>query len=358
MRDSKKAMASLLCLVALAAVGCQNQNVTESVLPNPTSAIKVNVFQPVKTENTTKTVSYFGSIEPNRRQTLGFGIGGKLFEVPNDQQRFAKGAVLATLEQAGLIERRDAVDAEIKNVPDAVRGDGRSRQLQEQLKSLNQQIQARTILAPFDCVVEQSFASQNSLIAPNAPVLSVVETANPKIEVNLPRRIANLVTANQEFSFLLDSKTIFAVLGDRAFTENPPGTIKMSFDVRSDLTTSNFYLGQTVEARFVFPTPDSGYWLPLSSLRKNSNGLWSVFVVQRNRNTELDEEPTSLVKQQIVEIVRLRDEEALVSSELKNAFVVQNGLHRIVPGQTVVMNVVAPEKATVNNDAGATGAVE
>ena len=103
----------------------------------------------------------------------------------------------------------------------------------------------------------------------------------------------------------------------------------MSFDVRSDLTTSNFYLGQTVEARFVFPTPDSGYWLPLSSLRKNSNGLWSVFVVQRNRNTELDEEPTSLVKQQIVEIVRLRDEEALVSSELKNAFVVQNGLHRI-----------------------------
>ena len=120
---------------------------------------------------------------------------------------------------------------------------------------------------------------------------------------------------------------------NRSFSESSPGNVKITFDIESDLSNIDFFLQQSVEARFNLPTGKSGFWLPLTSVQKNSVGLWIVLVVEN-----VDDEQR--VVQFPIEIADVRDDTAFVRGDLEDRLIVRDGIHRVVAGQIVEVNEV------------------
>ena len=321
----------LLALICL--MGCQNKSSIEGIEIRNAARLKVNVFSPQRIENATQTANYFGKLRANRAETLGFPVGGKLSTMPDAQQKYADGEVIATLDAATLLQQVDQLQQQLSATSPTDRSSRRNVDLESQIADLQNQIQQRSISAPFDCIVERAFVSANSLIRPGAAVVSVVETTNPKIEINIPRRIVNRIDTNSDYMFNLDGQEFAATVRERAFSESPPGNVRMIFDIKNQLSEIDFYLDQIVEARFSFPTNQSGYWLPLSCLQQSSDGVWTVLVAK-------PVEKKHVIQRQAVTIAQLRDDSVLVTDDLEEQLIVRDGVHRVVPGQSVDLNLV------------------
>ena len=332
-------IAIVVVLVVLASsVGCQNDATAGKFTRSSAAHIKVNVFPPKRTENATKTSSFFGKLKASRSQTLGFPVGGNLATAPNVQQAFASGATIATLDSSQLAEQLETLRQQVDSSSTTIRSNdplyrSPQDQLRDQIAELENQIAQRTIKAPFDCVVQSIFATQNSLVGANRPIVSVVETKKPKIEIFLPRGIVKQIQNDRQYVFVLDGKNIEADAAERAFTESPTGNIRVVFDIKTDLTDFEFYLNQSVEARFSFPSEQTGYWLPLSCLQQASDGEWFVLVIEK-----MGEQHS--IRRRVVKIAQLRDDAALVADNLSEQLVVRDGVHRVVPGQLVDLNLV------------------
>ena len=255
-------------------------------------------------------------------------MGGRLITVPEPQQRFASGATIATLDSTQLTEQLERLEQQI-GTSSTVSPNG-------QVVDLQNQIAQRTIEAPFECIVENVFAQQNSLVGANRPIVSVVETKTPKIEIVLPRRTVNLIRNDRDYTFVLDGRDIQAAVREQAFTESPPGNVRMVFDIKTDLNDFNFYLNQAVEARFRFQSQQSGYWLPLNCMQQATDGQWFVLAIESNGEQQT-------IRRQVVQIAQLRDDAVLVTDELSEKMIVRDGVHRVVPGQEVDLNVVEVE---------------
>ena len=314
-------------------LGCEKQESADFVVGKPRKPIKVNAFRPEKTDDATKTASYFGKLMPSRSATLGFPVGGEVVSIAAAQERFAGGSVIAELDATKLKEERLRLSNQISNLSEEARSSDRGRQLEAQLDELDRQIQQHVVTAPFDCVVDQAFVSQGSLVRARGPAISIVETATPVIEIDLPRRYASLIDPSESYVFLLDGESLNAVVRNRSFSESPPGNVRTTFDIKSDLSNINFFLQQSVEARFSFLTGKSGFWLPLTSVQKNSVGLWIVLVVEN-----VDDEQR--VVQFPIEIADVRDDTAFLTGDLEDRLIVRDGIHRVVAGQIVEDNEV------------------
>ena len=193
--------------------------------------------------------------------------------------------------------------------------------------------------------MQNTFAQQNSLVGANRPIVSVVETKTPKIEIFLPRRIVKQIEDDRDYLFVLDGKDIEATAAEQAFIESSSGSIRMLFDIKTNLADFDFYLNQTVEARFSFPSEQSGYWLPLNCIQQASDGEWFVLAID-----SADQQHT--LRRQVVQIAQLRDDAVLVTDDLSNQMIVRDGVHRVLPGQSVDLNLVELEAVP---DATATG---
>ena len=86
-------------------------------------------------------------------------------------------------------------------------------------------------------------------------------------------------------------------------------------------------MGSVIELEFAQRVPAQGFWIPLSALSAAERGLWSVFVI----NTE------NIVERRLLEVVPTESDRVYARGTLSDADrVVQTGVQRIVPGQTVV----------------------
>ena len=320
-------------LLLFSVAGCNRGSTPEFSLSDPKMPLTVNVFRPSKTESAIKTASYFGNLEPNRRITVGFTVGGKIKSIAQNRQSIAKDQIIAQLEDSDLVDKRNELQTRLEQLRSELRETANTQQLEAQIATLDQQIQQRKLLAPFDCFIERQLANGNTLVGPNSPVVQIAEAVDPKIKINLPRRVANVIYPGNEFFFVLGGELIKGQLKEQAMSENPPGCIATWFDVNSDLSNIEFAFGQSVEIKFVLPTGVSGYWLPLSSLRQSSNGLWSVFFIEQKGDWKH-------IRQQLVTIDQIRDDAALVTDDLADKLVVLNGIHRVVNNQQVETNLV------------------
>ena len=331
-------LVALGCLTS-SLTGCRNDSAAEKLNLANTAPIKVNVFQPKRVENATQTSSFFGKLIANRSQTLGFPVGGSLATAPEAEQRFASGATLATLDSTQLTEQLEKLEQQAEASPPGGINNPNTRSPQNQIPELQSQIAQRTIKAPFDCIVQSTFAQRDSLVGANRPVVSVVETTTPKIEIILPRRTVKQIRDDREYTFLLDGKEIQATVRERAFSENPPGNVRLVFDIKTDLNDFEFYLNETVEARFSFSSEQAGYWLPMSCLQQANDGEWFVLAI------ESDDQQHN-IRRQVVQIAQLRDDAVLVTDDLSEQMIVRDGVHRVVPGQQVEL-----EKVELESDA-------
>ena len=119
----------------------------------------------------------------------------------------------------------------------------------------------------------------------------------------------------------------------------------MVFDIKTNLADFDFYLNQSVEARFSLPSEKSGYWLPLNCIQQANDGEWFVLAIE-----PVDQQHT--LRRRVVQIAQLRDDAVLVTDDLSNQLIVRDGVHRVLPGQSVELNLV---ELDADPDATATG---
>ena len=94
------------------------------------SPIAVNVLSLTKVENTLKSVTYFGTLEPNRSRTLGFTVAGKIKTIAKRGQKAGPDELLVALEVSDFEEQKKSLQTRLSQA--------QSRQQFQQLQQQNE----------------------------------------------------------------------------------------------------------------------------------------------------------------------------------------------------------------------------
>lgn len=324
---------NLICLnvlMVLCVSGCREQVDLVPVSAKP--PVAVNALTLSKVNETVRTATYYGTLVPNRTITVEFTAPGKISSIVPPGKSVSTGDLLAELNVDVLEKQKQSLQSQIAQA----QAENEIQQLQQRVAGIDEEIQARRIVAPFDCIVDETFVYENSLVQPRLPILRVIDSTNPKIEIDLPSRVARFVDAELEIYFVLDDQGVAGRLAEKSRKE-VAGSVSCKFDIDEDLSGVNYRFGQTVEVRFNFRTNKSGYWVPISSLDRSGEGIWSLLVVET-------EGESSFVATRTVSIVQVNDDQALVDGDrLDGVLAISNGIHRVALGQKVKPRLVQNE---------------
>lgn len=189
-----------LALIPMAFSSCgMNQDIDESK-----NLVKAET---VKKENTETIVSYPGKIIPASDVNLSFRIAGPIAKVNVVQgQKVSKGDILAEIDERDYKLQLSATEAEYKQIKAEAervielykRGSATQNDHDKAFYGL-QQITAKytahknsladtKMRAPFDGYIQKIFYEASETIGAGMPVLSMISSASPEVEINIPSR--------------------------------------------------------------------------------------------------------------------------------------------------------------------------
>ncbi|MEM9942653.1 MAG: hypothetical protein AAF939_13905 [Planctomycetota bacterium] len=276
-------------------------------------------------------MSYFGTIEPRSKTSLGFPVGGKLTRLPQ-QTNYQSNEILAELDHTNILDQRQSALDQLDQIPDTPEQSERRSRLQDSISELDRQIELRKISAPFDCIIEKVQGSLNGFVAAQRPFISVIERGKPVVRLKIPTRFSKLLDSSGSYIFVMNDLAIEGKLKEKSPVETLPGTVTLEFEIVTELDESQFVFGQSVEARFSIPTEKPGYWIPLTAVQDAGSGLFSILLANPN-------DDVYRVEKRLVDIAETREDFVFVISDLKGQLVIKDGTHRVVPGQKVQINL-------------------
>ena len=344
--EATKLNVLLIVFLCYVAAGCDQKNAATVSDQHSGRApiLNVNVMRIAKIENATETSVFFGTLIPNRESQLRFGQAGKIKAFyKTDGQPVQSGEQIASLEMDQLEQRASELELAIRQA--------NTQQLQDQLRSVRLNLSKGYLVAPHDGVVASQEAAVGDLVSPQSPILTVVDELLVRVEANLPTEIADALSAEDSVAVVIESQVVAARVTEVSPIKSA-GSQLVSFQLTDQIESENWSLGQTVKIRFESVTDRSGYWLPIAALSRESNGLWSTFVVA---NINLDESVSAdkkfSIQRKLLNLIQFEDNWALVQNAsetdavvddtskniaLKDGeLVVVDGSHRVVPGQRV-----------------------
>lgn len=315
---------------------------------------------------------FVGRVEARRESDVGFELPGLVAAVHvDDGAVVAEGQVLATLDTALLLARRaelvaamDQAQADLDlarttrgrvreaNALDAVSGQrldeaeegynaasaalGNARSA---IHSIDVQIRKSRLTAPYDALVSARFVDEGQVIQAGVAVLSLLENTRPEVRIAI---------ASDAINGLVPGSSHILTVGGRHI----PAVLRTVLPQRSRATRG-------VDAVFELGAPFNGirrgdlavltltesvikttFALPLAALTESARGIWAVYVA------EPAEGGTRVLHRRQVEVLHQHQEQVFVRGALQPGdAVVTTGLHRLVPGQRVVLAQGKPAAA-------------
>ena len=327
--------AALLCSL-LALTGCEPS--TPLQVPTSKRIPTVNVIRLKRVASSNLVSEYFGKIVPSRERQLGFGKPGTVRTMRAIGSRVKSGELLCELDQPQLEDRRADLKKSLQDLdgqPENVVAQQRAS-LELELQEINGQMASGIHKAPYDCVVADTFVDAGSVVGPRAPVMRIIEFANPDIRVNFPRYIASRIGIGDAIKVVVNDFTLDCEVKRKSIEEDPVGSKTLWLKINSPLSDLPWSFGQTVVVRFSIPTENQGCWVPSSSLVREGSGLWSVFVLAAEAAEAGTSEQPFRVERKLVDLVQLEDKRVLIDGRLSDGeMMIANGSHRVVPGQQV-----------------------
>ena len=322
-------------LLALSLLGCDDSHNLDAIVARPSPAVTVSAFEVKLVNQTSTAATYFGTLEPKERRMMRFESSGSVGVIAKRGDSFSEGELLAELGDAADEQQKTLIESNLQ----LARANGqiaRVQQLEQQLADLERELDNKQIIAPFAGVVLEVFAEVGSQLNPRSPVIQIADTSDPLVKINLPLRIAQWATPEMSINFVIDGQPIQGTLDSKSARQDPAGTSTVWFKLDQTMTTGGWTFGQSVESRFRFDEPDSGFWLPLDAVQRAGPGLWSVLVVEQSTEQSAGDEELRKLSKRIVSVKKFIDDRVLVEGELKDGeLVVANGRHRVVPNQQV-----------------------
>lgn len=326
-----KVVIPLLVVMVLNVLGCDRSGIQETEIQGDKTPLRVNALRLTLTQQPVETVTYFGKLAPTRSATVVFPVAGTLASMSQVGAKLNQGQIVARLDTTAQEQEKDRLKASLnQDTEPALRANTETR-----IRELERRIKQGRYEAPFDCVVADIFQQALTPIGPGKPVATLHSTENPTIEINLPTRIATLISEQQEFVFVIGTTSVKGKLARKSPQESALGTITVWFSVQDTIKDSDHPFGKSVEARFNLPRSEAGFWIPMEALQRDGRGIWSLLVVPLKEESE-----SGICERRMVSVDLIADKFVLINGDIKDGeLIVANGTHRVVPGQEVLVRL-------------------
>lgn len=322
-----------------------------------TNILTVNVARAELSENVSETASSFGTIQPRRSSSLGFARAGRVskvfFQVGD---LVSEGDKIAELDQGAMLNQQDELDNLLSalnqdltlletggNAQEQRRKEQEIAELTSQQEKLTREFQKGFIVAPYRGVIAERNAEVGDAVPAGRPFFRILEADQPIVELNVPVKLAEMVTVGTEVWVKHKDQIVNATVATKApELDASARTQSLTLALTKSEENESFNYGEVVEVQFLIPTERDGYWLPYSALQSEGNGLWSTFVLE-------GEGEQRTIRRKLVNLLLLDNTHALVEGSLNaGELFIMDGLNRVVPGQLVqgklVPNIYPPAR--------------
>lgn len=232
---------------------------------------------------------------------------GQIAEQPFDEARLA-----AAAEQA-----REVV------------AEARAQQASAQAEEAAVRLGRAVLRAPYAGYVSERHVDEGSLLAPGAPVLTLVSGGALEARIGLPPALLPSLNRDTPYTLTVEG------------TAYPASLVQVlpQLDLTARTATARFRFhkptpavrpGQLAELNLDRTIAEAGFWVPLAALAEANRGLWSLFLAVPN------EAGGYTAQRSLVEVLHSTTERAFVRGDLVTGDrVVQSGVGRLVPGQAL-----------------------
>lgn len=248
---------------------------------------------------------------------------------------------LAELKAGTRIEQLQAAEANVAA-------------LEADLRRLDVRIAEHAILAPFAGTIQSRLVDEGVVVSPGQSLLQIVESGFLEVHVGLPAELTQNIKADE---LLIEADGLqLACTIDRLSPSINEATRTRDIVLKLTDPSSSLVLGAAVNVlvrQACTPINQSSqpnqaeetFWVPRESLGTAARGLWAVLIARPEKNTTLhpsrgtsEDETLYVVERRQVEMVRAQGEWAEVRGPLTaDELLVTQGIHRIAPGQIVVL---------------------
>lgn len=319
---------------------------------------------------------YQGQIEARRRSSIGFDLAGILERVLVDEgAEVARGTTLASLDTARLEVQKRQLEAAVEEAETSLelavstlgrfeqalereavspqdldearrRREGAAaalRRVQAQLDGVEVDLGKSRLRAPYRGFVTRRLADEGEALAPGQAILEILEIDRPRVRVGVPVDVAGRDDLATTADFTVGDATVtgtrLAALPEQSVRTR---TVDLLFEL--DAPLGELRVGQIARLRLGSSRSVSALTLPTSVLTESSRGLWSclVAVPKPENGGEASGGATYVLERRSLEILELGSKDGEPTAAVRGGLepgelVVMEGIHRLVPGQTVLL---------------------
>jgi len=335
-----------------------SQRADAAPVPAPAALTPVQVQHVTRHTQYTVTNRFLGQVEAGTDAALSFELGGRLATLLVEEGETVKaGEIIARLDTAlldaeaqRLTASRSATAAQLAfaetrltRATELLPEGFSSQETLDQARATRDELLARiaevdaalqtvainreksVLIAPFDGRVGQQTAEVTETLGAGQPVVTLIETAAPKVRVGLPLDV-DPTTLNGpliEIGGVTHPATLHQVRPD---IDPVTRTRTAIFSVAA---ITPFTFGQTASLLVTQPVAADGFWLPMDALQEGSGSIWTVLVVD-----------DGIVRAAAVELLHAESDRAFVRGTFTDgAQLITTGAHRVVPGQQVTVTL-------------------
>ncbi|MGF1687447.1 efflux RND transporter periplasmic adaptor subunit [Photobacterium japonica] len=331
--------------------------------------LSVNTFTLQATDHYTVAREYVGMVQAGQQANLGVELGGKVAKLWVDVgDTVTTGDPLITLDtqmlhtqvdeltarQAQITAQLELIEANLtrqralktkgfsaESEMDALRSQRNAlkasfRQLTANLNANQLQQQKSTVYAPYDGIVSDRYVSTGDVINTGSPTLTLLASSRKEAHIGIPAKQLPKLAAITDWTLRIGAVTYPAsLLNPGANIERGSRTVKLRFALPGDAKVIN---GELAYLQFQDRHNTAGYWIPLSAMTDGLRGVWNVFALRENPTdvSNSNSNKTFTVERRSIQVLHANNDHAYVEGAISpNEKIIADGLHRLVPGQTV-----------------------
>lgn len=246
----------------------------------------------------------------------------------------------ARLKAASIMKLRDAAAKEFEELSTGIRDEKKVAQqaqvdaTQAKLQQLLVDAADSELKAPWSGTIVRRLADEGDMMSVSQPVIELLESGKLEARIGVPTSAAARI-ASTDYQILHVNDRDFSADVIAVLPEVDPvtrtQTVVLSVPAEE---TERLADGQLVKLRFSDETAIDGLRVPIASLAPGSRGLWLVFAANES-------DGKTILESRSVEVLHTDGDFAIVQGELSAADrIIADGVHRVVPGQQVVINDV------------------
>ncbi|EDX87485.1 efflux transporter, RND family, MFP subunit [Synechococcus sp. PCC 7335] len=253
-----------------------------------------------------------------------------------DERRFGANAIADRLQQAqSQLEelrngtRQEQISAQAAQVD----------QIDARIRAIDVSLDKSVLYAPFAGKISQRLVDEGSVVGGSQQVMKLVENGAMEARIGVPERVAQRLTVGESQAIQVGSRTYSALVSAKLpeVDENSQ-TVTVVLEIAPD---SDLTIGTTTKLVVNEQQASSGYWLPSTALVAGERGLWSVYVLTKTEEGELNGEEAYRVARRDVELLHSENNGETARSFVRGLVsegdrVIVSGTHRVVVDQLVI----------------------